>query len=193
MHVVKVEDAVGKVLLHDITRIVPGTEKGPAFRKGHIIRDEDIERLKDLGKESIYVFEISPDQYHEDEAGDLMKSIAGDNVSTTGPVEGKIQFIADTDGLVKIDKGSVHRINALGEIAVTTLHSHIPVKKGDKLAGARVIPLTIEKIKVDTAVGIGREPVISVAPFIGKTAALIVTALVVGGGSKLIYQVFGKR
>lgn len=51
MRKIRVEEAVGKVLCHDITRIVPGEFKGPAFRKGHVIRPEDVNQLLELGKD----------------------------------------------------------------------------------------------------------------------------------------------
>ena len=42
MKLMKTEEAVGQVLCHDITQIIPGVTKDAVFRKGHIITKEDI-------------------------------------------------------------------------------------------------------------------------------------------------------
>ncbi len=172
---VRVEDSVGKVLMHDITSIVPGKFKGPVFKNGHIIEEKDIEKLKDSGKEKIYVFDISDNEYHEDEAANLFKRFAGENIITSEPSEGKVLFSSNTDGLVKIQKRMVNMINHIPDIVLTTIHSHIPVKKNDRIAGIRVIPLAVKKKNVEKALKYGSCPIISVAPFKEKKVGLIVT------------------
>jgi hypothetical protein len=62
---IPVDQAVGMVLPHDITEIVKDEFKGCAFKKGHIIRMEDVEHLRRLGKEHIYVLELSENEIHE--------------------------------------------------------------------------------------------------------------------------------
>ena len=57
MKMIKVEDAVGSILSHDVTQIIPGEFKGRLFKKGHIIKKEDIEKLLSIGKEHVYVWE----------------------------------------------------------------------------------------------------------------------------------------
>lgn len=179
---VSLEHSVGKVLMHDITRIVPGEFKGPAFKKGHVIKEGDIEKLKDLGKEKIYVFDIAGDEYHENEAAELFKRFAGENVRTSGPSEGKVLFSSQADGLVKINKDIVKQINSIGDIVLTTIHSHVPVKKDDKIAGIRVIPLVVKKKYVEEALGCGSMPFISVVPFKEKKVGLIVTGSEIASG-----------
>jgi molybdopterin biosynthesis enzyme len=179
---VRVEDAVGRALLHDITRIIPGREKGPAFRKGHIISEEDVELLKDLGRDRIYVFRIPEDEYHEDDAAVLFKSFAGRNVTASNPSEGKIVFRSAADGLVIIEKNRVKEINRLGSIALTTIHSHTEVRRGEPLAGARIIPLTVRKDIVDTSLGLAGGAVLEVMPFRKTGTALIVTGSEVASG-----------
>jgi len=60
MKTVPVQDAVGMVLCHDVTQIIPGRFKGPAFRKGHILQAEDVPRLLNMGKEHIYAWPGPP-------------------------------------------------------------------------------------------------------------------------------------
>ncbi len=179
---VPVEKAVGHVLMHDVTRIVPGEEKGPAFEKGHVIEEGDIPRLKDLGKENIYAFELAEDEYHENEAGELFKRFAGRQVSTAGPSEGKVVFSASTDGMVEVNKAAVDTVNKTGSIVFTTIHSDQPVETGEELAGIRITPLTIDKATVDSTLGKIPEPPLSVHPFTSKEVGLIVTGSEVASG-----------
>ena len=105
MKLIRTEDAAGQVLCHDITQIIPGEFKGARFRKGHIIQPEDIPVLLSIGKENLYVWEKKPGILHEDEAAALLyKAAAGRNIHGTEPKEGKIELIADCDGLLKIDR-----------------------------------------------------------------------------------------
>ena len=96
MKLIRTEDAVGQVLCHDITQIIPGQFKGARFRKGHIVQPEDIPVLLSIGKENLYVWEKRPGILHEDEAAALLyKAAAGRNIHGTEPKEGKIELVAD--------------------------------------------------------------------------------------------------
>jgi molybdenum cofactor synthesis domain-containing protein len=182
MTIIKVDDAVGKVLPHDITEIVPGKVKGAAFKKGHIIRKQDIKKLKSLGKEHIYTINMPKNHYHEDEAALKFRKLGGKNIKTTGPVEGKVQFIAACDGFLKMDKKAVDKINNIKDMVFTTIHSDIPVKKNDLIAGIRIIPLVVDKKSVQKVLKIGSVPPISIAPFKKKKVGLIVTGEEVASG-----------
>ncbi len=158
---IPVEQAVGMVLPHDITEIKQASDdeqafKGPRFRKGHIIRAEDIEHLKRLGKEHIYILSLEDDEIHENEAAKLMaKALSGSGVVYSGrPAEGKLSLLAEHDGLLKIDARSLYDFNMLGEVMCATLHDNTPVKKGDQIAATRLIPLTAKRQVVQQAVKI---------------------------------------
>ena len=145
--IIPVEKAVGMVIPHDVTEIRPGEFKGRAFKKGHIIRAEDIPYLKRLGKYHLYVLEMEPDELHEDEAAiRLAQAVAGEGVGFSEEVrEGKVIFHAEREGLFKVDTEALYRINLLGEIALSSRHGNFWVKKGEKLAGARAIPLVVKR------------------------------------------------
>lgn len=180
---VKVEDAVGKVLMHDITRIVPASFKGPAFKKGDIIKESDIPLLRDLGKEHIYAFKIPEGFYHEDRAAELFKGLAGKNIYSEGPSEGKIVFKSKIRGMAYVNRKAVRKINYSGSIALTTIHSHISVKKDDIIAGIRALPLVVEKKKVEEALSTASGgAVIDVFGFKKREAALIVTGEEIASG-----------
>ena len=127
-----VAEAVGTVLAHDITEIRPGEFKGRAFKKGHVIMPEDICHLQRLGKENLFVLNIAEDEMHEDDAAYLLAAaLIGEGVKIKGePHEGKINIIADRDGLLKINEEALLAFNMLGDVMCATLHSNTVVKKG---------------------------------------------------------------
>jgi len=180
---IRVEEAVGSLLPHDITAIVPGKFKGPAFKKGRIIKKEDISALLKIGKEKIWALEISKDEYHEDEAAKKFRALAGGNVTATGPSEGKISFFAGKSGLFLVDRETVDRINAVQDVALSTRHSFVPVKRGEIIAGIRIVPLATKKKnaeKVLRAATAGK--LLEIAPFKKKKCAIIVTGSEVAKG-----------
>ncbi len=177
--IIPVEDAVGTILPHDITEIVQGNFKGVAFKKGHIIQAEDIEHLKRLGKDHIYVIEMEPQQIHEDEAAKIMaEALTGPGTRISNePKEGKITVFADCDGLLKINKEALFNFNILGEVMCSTLHTNTPVKKDEIIAGTRLIPLIGNRNLVDKAIRIAQsgEPVIQVKRLRNVQAGLVIT------------------
>ncbi|MEI6857090.1 molybdopterin-binding protein [Psychrilyobacter sp.] len=171
------KDAIGHVISHDITEIIPGKFKGRAFKKGHIIREEDIEKLLRLGKEHIYIFEIKEDELHENDAALILGEIGcGENIYLSEEIkEGKIEFYAKVDGLLKVDKEKLFELNMLGQISFATLPQNIPVKKGDKIAGARVIPLIIKKEKMESAAQITPHKLIDIKQFKKMKIGIVTT------------------
>lgn len=146
MKIVNTVEAVGLILCQDITEIVPGVRKGPAFRKGHKVVAEDIPKLLSLGKEHLYVLEEEPGMIHENEAAlRLFSAVAGQNLKATPVTEGRIDFIAEIQGLLQIKVDLLRQINAQGQIALATLHTNQAVKQGQKVAGTRVIPLMVKE------------------------------------------------
>ncbi|SEG70164.1 molybdopterin-binding protein [Paenibacillus sp. UNC499MF] len=142
----KVEDAIGLVLAHDLTRIIPGEFKGRLFRKGHQIAEEDIPDLLSIGKEHIYVLELVEGYLHEDEAAlRLANAVRGANTDKTEPHEGKVTLKSAIHGLAKIDKAFVDQVNGMGRIVMSTIRTNTVVQPGQALAGTRVIPLVIEE------------------------------------------------
>jgi hypothetical protein len=154
---IRVTDAVGMVLAHDITEIRPGEFKGRAFKKGHVIREEDICHLQRLGKERLFVLHIAADEMHENDAAyAIANALMGAGVAIKGePKEGKISIAADRDGLLKIDRDALFEFNMLGEVMAATLHNNTVVRTGQTVAGTRAIPLVVKKSVVHAAVRIG--------------------------------------
>lgn len=177
MKMIKTEDAVGHVLCQDITQIIKGVTKDAVFRKGHIVKEEDIPVLLSVGKEHLYVWENDENMLHENEAAQVLYEICkGDHMHGTDVKEGKIELVADIDGLLKINRESLLAVNSLGEMMIASRHGNFPVKKGDKLAGTRVIPLVIEKEKMEAArLAAGKEPIFQILPFREKKVGIVTT------------------
>jgi molybdenum cofactor synthesis domain-containing protein len=177
--VVSVNEAVGLILSHDITEIIPGEFKGRAFKKGHVVREQDIEHLRRIGKEHLYMLEIKDDEIHENDAAVAMAhALAGTGVKMEGePIEGKVNLLAGTDGLLKVKHRALTDFNMLGEVMCATLHNNYVVKKGQVLAGTRAIPLIVKKSIVNEAVRIAENAgsILSVTPMRKPKAGLVIT------------------
>jgi hypothetical protein len=183
---IPVGEAVGMVLPHDITEIIKGSFKGPAFKKGHVIQPEDIEHLRRLGKEHIFVLQLTPEEIHENEAALLLAdALAGSGVDYSSEiVEGKVSLTATVDGLLKINREDLFRFNMLGEVMCATLQDNTPVSKGEQVAASRLIPLVSERRVVDEAVAIAASgmPVVRVLPLRRVKAGLVITGSEVFSG-----------
>ena len=177
MKLLRVEDAVGQVLCHDITQIIPGVTKDAVFRKGHIIRAEDIPVLLRVGKEHIYVWENNENMLHENDAADILRALCqGPHMRASTPKEGKIELTAEADGLLLVDTERLRAVNALGDMMIATRAGGFPVKKGDKLCGTRVIPLVIEKAKMEQArQAAGPDPLLQLLPFRPRPFGVVTT------------------
>jgi len=186
MRLIDTKDAVGHVLCHDITQILPGKSKGPVFKKGHVVTEDDIPVLLSVGKEHLYVWEKKEGMLHEDEAAEILRQICmGDSTTMTAsePSEGKIEICAAMDGLLKIDRDKLWAVNSLGEMMIATIHGDYPVRKGDKLAGTRIIPLVIEEEKMQQAKKYaGSKPILSILPFRHIRYGLVTTGNEVAAG-----------
>lgn len=177
MKLIKTTEAVGQVLCHDITQIIPGVTKDAVFRKGHIITEEDIPVLLSVGKEHIYIWEKNENILHENEAAEILRDICMDeHMKASQPKEGKIELTAETDGLFLADKARLKTINSLGRIMIAIRSAGVPVKKGGKLCGTRIIPLVIEKEAMEKAKALaGDTPILRLKPFRARKYGVVTT------------------
>lgn len=184
MKLIKTEDAVGHVLCHDITQIIKGVTKDAVFRKGHIVTEEDIPVLLSVGKENLYVWEKEEGMLHENDAAEILRQICqGEHMHPSDVKEGKIELIADIDGVLKIDREKLRKVNSLGEMMIAGRHGDFPVKKGNKLAGTRVIPLVISEEKMQQAKdATAGGAIFNILPYKKKKAGIVTT------GSEVYYH-----
>jgi len=176
---IPLEKAVGTELAHDITEISPGEFKGPAFKKGHTVCDEDLCHLQKLGKNHLYLIDLEPDEIHENEAAALLaEALAGDGVIVgEKPSEGRINIYAAHDGLLTVDTATLATFNMVDEVMCATLHNNTRVQKGALVGGTRALPLVLKRAPVERAGRIAAQNggILSVAPIRPLSAGLIIT------------------
>ncbi|PLX68356.1 MAG: molybdopterin-binding protein [Denitrovibrio sp.] len=178
MKKVTVEEAIGKILAYDITEVnkEKGT-KGRAYKRGHIIQETEIEHLKSLGRKTIFIEDGDDSGIHEEDAAKMTAPLAaGANILfDKETVEGKVSFYAEIDGLFKVDEERLYELNLLGTTSLPTIHNNLGVKRGKQVAAFRIIPLVCEKEVMDRVKEILHVPLLSVKPYLLKTAAILVT------------------
>lgn len=146
MKKVAVQDAVGMTLCHDITKVIPGEFKGPAFKRNHIIQQEDVEELLCLGKEHIYVWEENAGEIHEDDAAIRMaEAVMGENIKYTEPQEGKTTLISTEKGLLRIKSSLLYEVNSIEHVTIPSLPNNFKVEVDQKIAAARIVPLVTKE------------------------------------------------
>ena len=177
MKLIKTEDAVGHVLYHDMTQIIKDQYKDARFRKGHVVTEEDIPVLLSMGKEHLYVWEMTPGMVHENDAAERMAALCGKvNMNWSEVKEGKIELAAACDGLFRVNSEKLIAVNSVEDVMIATRKGNTAVRKGDKLAGTRVIPLIIPEEKLQAAeAAAGDTPLLELLPYTKKTAAIIAT------------------
>lgn len=177
MKKIKTEQAVGHVLCHDITQIIPGVSKDAVFLKGHVVTEADIPVLLSCGKEYLYIWENDERKLHENEAAEVLCELCkNEHMERSGVKEGKIELTALADGLFTGEKELLYSLNSLGEISIASRHMDTPVRAGDKLCGMRVIPLMIEKEKLERVRELcGGRKVFRLHPYQTKRVGIVTT------------------
>jgi len=185
MKKIEVEAAVGMVLAHDITKVIPGEFKGIAFRKGHIIEEQDVEKLKDIGKFHVFVFELSQNELHENDAAKrLGLAVSGKNIRLSEEKEGKVDLISTIHGRFTLSLEGLEAINQSEGIILATRHRDSVVNEGDVLAGAKIIPLVIQKKEIERieAYTDQKDKIMRVIPFSSLKVGILIT------GSEVFYH-----
>jgi hypothetical protein len=176
---IKLSDAVGTQLSHDITEIRPGEFKGPAFRKGHTVCNEDICHLQKIGKNNLFLIDLEEDEIHENQAASILaKELAGFGIEwEDDPKEGKISFYAAHDGMLVIDVAALTSFNMIDEVMCATRHTNTLVNKGDLVGATRAIPLVMKRAPIERAASIAGQNggVLSVHALKKATVGLIIT------------------
>jgi len=185
MKIVHVEEAVGMVLAHDMTEIIPEKSKCAVFKKGYVVKKEDIPRLLNMGKEHIYIMEFKEGDLHENEAAIRMaKAAAGQGIGFSEPSEGKVDLISKHSGLLKVNFKALAEINSIDEIMFATLHTNQFINENTQIAGTRIIPLVINKEKIEAVEEICRtsSPIVEVLPLRKLKAGIVTT------GNEVFYK-----
>lgn len=176
MKKINVENAIGMTLCHDITEMKDGF-KGAAFKRGHIIREEDIPHLLDIGKRTVFVWEENAGEIHEDDCARRMAAMAPvEGAHYTGPSEGKVLLFADQRGMFRVNTRLLNRINAIGDITIATLPDHYPVEPGARLASMRIVPLVTQESQIIEAERLcAFQKLLELLPYQNKKVGVIIT------------------
>ena len=176
---IKLEEALGTQLAHDMTEIRPGEFKGAAFHRGHTVCNEDLCRLQKMGKNHLYVIDLGEDEIHEDQAAAILAdALAGDGIIWKDEArEGKIKLLAEKDGLFTVDTVALAAFNMVDEVMCATLHNHTIVEEGELVAATRAIPLIMKRAPIERAAAIARQngAVLSIRPIRKAKVGLIIT------------------
>ena len=176
MKKIKVQDAVGMELCHDITEMNDGF-KGVAFQRGHIIREEDIDHMLRIGKQHIFVWEENAGEIHEDDCARRMAAMAPvEGAHYTEPAEGKVLLFADQRGMFRVNTQLLKKIDSIGDITICTLPDHYPVEVGARLASMRIVPLVTKEEQIIEAERLcAKEPLLRLLPYQHKKIGVIIT------------------
>lgn len=176
MKKIRVEDAIGMTLYHDITAMVDGF-KGAAFKRGHVITSEDVPKLLNIGKEHIFIWEENAGMIHEEDAARRLSQMTTVQGAHYGSIsEGKVQLFADQDGMFRVDKALLTAVNRIGDITITTLPDHYPVKTGERLVSMRIVPLVTEETQIVAAEGLCQgKQLYDLRPYKAMKVGIIIT------------------
>lgn len=175
---IPLEEAVGRPLAHDLTRIVPGEVKETAFRKGQVVTEDDLETLRDMGRQSLYILDLAPDELHENDAAQVLSGIiGGQGLRFSSPAEGKVNMSADLKGLLKVNVKGAAALNAINHLTLSTIHTNTVVHPGQLLASAKIVPLAVQQRFLDRAAKLTDRvgPIVEVLPFQPYRVGAVVT------------------
>lgn len=183
MKKIAVTEAVGMELCHDITEMKDGF-KGAAFKRGHIIREEDIPHLLDIGKKTVFVWEEQAGEVHEDDCARRMAAMAPvEGAHYTEPSEGKTLLFADRRGLFRVNRSLLRKINTIGDLTISTLPDHYPVEVGARLASMRIVPLvTKEEQMLEAERLCAGEKLLDLRPYLPRKIGVVITGSEVYSG-----------
>jgi len=173
------EESIGKTIVHDMTRIVPGESKGVAFSRGHVVTAGDVCRLQQMGRFNLYVDQKAPaGTIHEDDAARAFSSaMCGEGVvAESEPHEGRVNMIAERDGIIVVNESLLTGFNTLTGVMAASRHGNSLVRKGRRVAATRAIPLYLDHAIFGRALSIiSDSPIFSVVPLRKTKVGLLIT------------------
>ena len=183
MKKINVEQAVGMTLCHDITKMVDGF-KGAAFKRGHVITEEDVPKLLDIGKRTVFIWEENAGELHEEDCALRMAAMAPvEGAHYTAPSEGKVLLMADRRGMLRVNTALLERVNSIGDITISTLPDHYPVEAGARLASMRIVPLVTKEAQIVEAERLcAGERLLDLRPYRQRKIGVIITGSEVYSG-----------
>lgn len=183
MKKIAVRDAIGLTLCHDITAMKDGF-KGALFKRGHVIQEEDVEELLNIGKRTVFIWEENAGEIHEEECALRMAAMAPvEGAHYEGPSEGKVLLFAEKRGMFRVNTKLLHEINSIGDITIATLPDHYPVEPGMRLASMRIVPLVTKEEQILQAEALCNDrKLLDLRPYQERKTGVIITGSEVYSG-----------
>ncbi len=178
---VPAEAAVGKRVLHDMTRIVPGEHKGPQFLKDQVVTAGDLCRLQQMGRNHLYLAEDNApgtDWVHENEAAETFaRAMAGEGIGfQLPPREGKVNLTAEAAGLLVVDADRLEAFNLVPGVMCASRHTASVMSEKRVVAGTRAIPLYLSRAAFREAMSVLSDgPLFHIRPLRPAKVGILVT------------------
>jgi hypothetical protein len=148
---VRTEDAVGKVLAYDTTYVGPDNAT-VLLKKGHVITEEDVEKLKNSGVYYVWVEgEEEPGYVYEwDITPYVAERVIGENLYYQYAGQGLTRVLARVPGVLRVDAERLTEFNENGNVLVITHNNNRALGKNELAAVVEVIPLKIRKEELES-------------------------------------------
>jgi len=171
---VPLSEAKGKILGHNIA----GENGQRLLRKGKPLTDEDLAKLRILGRSSVYVAEIELDDVDENKAARrVAEAICGPGLHITGVASGRANLLADSMGILRIDVERLAQINDCKGITLATLTTHSPIHPRQIVATVKIIPYAVPESTVSLveAISKGSRPIVRVDALPSRSVGMILS------------------
>jgi molybdenum cofactor cytidylyltransferase len=150
------------------------------LRKGRVLSGDDIVSLENAGIAEIIVARLEAGDIGEDEAAArIARACAGDHVRVGAAFTGRVNLYAENDGVACVVADGIAKINSVDEsVTLATVPPFARVVARQMLATVKIIPFAAPSQSVGTVERLAAHvPLIAVAPFQARRAALILTML----------------
>ena len=176
MKIIPIEEAVGKQLSHELTGIIPGQNENVTYMRGYVVKKEDVEILKNMGKYHVKVIEENSNLIHENDAAKLLgDKAAGSGVTISDSKEGKVHAFADEKGILISNSKKLKEINLIDGLKIAAKKKYSVVEAGSKVATFAITPLEIEEELLKSGLSLLEEPIVSVLPFHSLKIGVVTT------------------
>ncbi len=167
---IPIEQAVGKILGHNIV----GSEGRRVLRKGRLLSEADIDKLRAIGRSQIHVAELAADDVDENSAARrIANAILGDNFRLSKVATGRVNIYAQQLGLLRVDADALFALNRLAGVTLATLPANAVVQPGKMVATIKIIPyaLSAEIVAAATA----SVTILTLTPLQAKSVGMILS------------------
>jgi len=166
--------AKGKILGHNIA----ASNGRRMLRKGKPLTQGDLENLRALGRNSVYIAFIEKDDVDENRAARrVAEAVRGSGLRIQGPASGRVNLLSEEAGLLRVDVDCLRKVNLLDGITLATLRSHSPVRPRQIIGTVKIIPYAVPESVVGAVetISSGDRPIIHVDVLPSRPVGMILS------------------